>query len=795
MTLGPLHATAATPQVGEQTTSPDLALDEIIVTAQRRDESLSKTPIAVAIVSGKELEEAQIISEQDLRTATPGLSVRSNLNSNQLNYALRGQSQDAYSNTRPGVLPYINEVQISGSTGSTAFYDLQSVQVLKGPQGTLFGRSATGGAVLFTTAKPTDEFGGYVSGLGGNYGAYKIEGALNVPLISDRLLLRIAGFDQQRDGFQYNTINNRDVGGLKREGGRLSLFAKLGDNFHNDLVVDYFHSNSESSVGVLSGLVPYNPPGSPGNPSGTNPPFIPLELLYAGVATPQARQIGIGTLQAFTGAPASAAAAFYDAYFANPLHPVGGVTAFLAAQNARGPFVISSTADNIYRANNIVTTDIATLEVTPDLSIRNIFGFTLLRAFIAGEAAGTPYAIAQTTPGDGQETRSHQISEELQLQGKTAGDRLLYTTGVYVSDENLNDRQNVSFFDVIFGGQHQVNHSYKTSKTYAGYGQGTYRLNDNGLAFTLGARYTSEHLGISILPDDSNRIELGEPAPAGYDYNQSSTYNRLSWQTGLQQQLTSNLLLYVDSRRAYKSGGYNSTVAPRVGFATTGGNAYDAERVTDVELGAKFNGVVANIPVRANLAIFHNWLVNSQRTAYTLVLGLPATVTTNVPAGTVNGIELDTEVTPVRWLHLGGSINYTHAEFTDGNVIANGSPENYDQFPDSPRVSEAVFAETTVPVTGDLSVITHGDFYYQTQSFSSPRSSNNFGTLLPSYGLANFWLGLQDSRRGWSVIANVKNAFNKVYYGGALPTGEIAQYNTRTPADPRTFTVEARLKF
>ena len=132
---------------------------DIVVTAQRRDTALSKTPVSVAVVTSEKLRDAQIGTEEDLRVATPGLSVRTSASSNQVNYSLRGQSQDAYSGTRPGVLPYINEVQVPGSN-ATVFYDLSSVQVLKGPQGTLFGRSATGGAVLFATALPGDRFDG-----------------------------------------------------------------------------------------------------------------------------------------------------------------------------------------------------------------------------------------------------------------------------------------------------------------------------------------------------------------------------------------------------------------------------------------------------------------------------------------------------------------------------------------------------------------------------------------------------------------------------------------------------------
>lgn len=168
-------------------------LEEVMVTAQRKEENLERTPVTVAVVTSEDLVKLAVVREEDLRSAAPGLTIRSTASSNQLNYAIRGQSLDAFSNSVPGVLPYFNEVQIGGDGGSSSFYDLGSVQVLKGPQGTLFGRSATGGAVLFTSQKPTNAFGGYVSAGGGDYGLKKAEGAINVPLATDTALARLAG--------------------------------------------------------------------------------------------------------------------------------------------------------------------------------------------------------------------------------------------------------------------------------------------------------------------------------------------------------------------------------------------------------------------------------------------------------------------------------------------------------------------------------------------------------------------------------------------------------------------------
>lgn len=774
----------------KDTATVDNAVDEIVVTAQRRDERLSRTPVSVAVVSSETLARAQIISEQDLRTATPGLSVRASTSSNQLNYSLRGQSQDAFSGTRPGVLPYINEVQIGGSGGSTAFYDLQSVQVLKGPQGTLFGRSATGGAVLFTTAKPTDTFGGYVSGIYGNYNAVKAEGAINAPIAGNKLMARVAGFYQSRDGFQRNLFDGGREGDVKRWGLRGSLSADLG-GVKNDVVVDYFNSRSENTIGVLSGLLPFTGGGA------GNPPFIPIQFLYSGIATPVARATGIGTVQAFTGAPAANVAAFYDGYFASAQHPANGIAGFLSDQTARGPFIVSSDGKNIYNADNIIVTNSTSIEIGSNAQIRNILGYTNLKSQTAFDADGTPYGISSQGPKNGlliTNARTEQFSEELQLSGKTAGGALTYVIGGYFADESTQTLQQSAFFDILFGGPTQNNYFTIKNKTIAGYAQGTYQLNDSGLAVTAGARYTSEKVRKLVLPGDSIRAALGDPAPPGLSYDQSRTFNRLSWQIGLQDQVNPNLLLYAVSRRAYKSGGFNGTVAPVVGFAATSGDSYLAEQVTDAEIGAKFKGAIGAVPTRLSIALFHNWITNSQRTAYSLVQNNPASLTVNVPSGRTYGLEFEGQIRPANWLSIGGSFNYTHASYSNGAVLANGSAQSYDQVPDTPEVSGTIFADVTVPVSGEISVLAHGDVYGQEKSFTTPRSVNNFGTTIPGYVLTNFRLGLQ-SKSGWSVTANLKNAFNRVYYAGGIPTGEIYQINTLVPGEPRTFTVEARFKF
>lgn len=774
------------PVGGVSATARDSAsAGDIIVTAQRRDESLSKTPVAVAVVTGDTLAKAQIVSELDLRTATPGLTIKASSGSNQLNYALRGQSLDPFSASRPGVLPYINEVQIGGGGGASAFYDMQSIQVLKGPQGTLFGRSATGGAVLFTTEQPKDEFGGYLSLLGGNYGARKIEGALNIPLSPDMVLVRVAGFYSERNGFQKNLYDGRRLGDYERYGLRGSVKMESGA-VTNNLVVDYFNGKGSGIIPVLSGVIPTG---------------FPLAALYAGVATPQDRATGIATLQAFL-PPAFAPLVppFYDGYFAAPGRPAGGVNQVLAEQAARGPFKVSSDALNVFRTKNLIITNKTVFEIAPETEIRNIIGYTNLKSFNAFEVDGTPYGIVQNNfaNGNGRGVRNltKQFSEELQIAGKGLGGRLDYVVGGYFSDESVLQNNYTVVLDLLFGGSVSDYLARLKNKTYAGYAQGTYQLNDSGLAATIGARYTSEKVRKLTLPGDSNRVTLGDPAPAGFSYDKSATFNKLSWAFGVQNQFNPNTLVYATTRRAYKSGGFNAAALPKNGPAANGGDSVAAEKMTDVEVGLKYRDNANGLPKRISIAAYYEWIKGRQTITYYFLNNSTQGATANVPSSKVYGLEIDGQIGPVSGFTLGGSFNYTHARFGAEPVVIIGAPPvRFDAYPDTPKLSGSVYAEYAVPISGTIEAVVHGDLYAQSKANSSTRIEANQGSVLPGYVLANFRVGLNDDEAGWSLTANLKNAFNKVHYVGGLPLGQILSLNTRVPGDPRTFTVEARFNF
>ena len=241
-------STAARPSGGD--------LEEITVTATRRAESQSKVPVAVTAFNSESLVARGITTETDLQQSVPGLTVKTTASQNQINYTIRGQTLDAFSGSSPGVLPYFNDVVVSSQT-ATAFYDLASVQVLKGPQGTLFGRNATGGAVLYTSADASDTFGGYFTIKNGNYDLREYQGAINLPVVAGKVDLRLAADFTNETGYVTNLTDGSTLGDTAAKSGRATLrnYAdrQVDDNDSDPIRVVRRYGTDRRSVLLLPG--------------------------------------------------------------------------------------------------------------------------------------------------------------------------------------------------------------------------------------------------------------------------------------------------------------------------------------------------------------------------------------------------------------------------------------------------------------------------------------------------------------------------------------------------------------
>ena len=492
---------------------------EIVVTARRREESAVETPVSISVMGADELARWVVSSEQDLRLVAPGLTVRASSNSNQLNFAIRGQTLDAFSDSRAGVLPYFNEIQINNDGGSSAFYDLASVQILKGPQGTLFGRSATGGAVLFTSQKPLEKFGGYLSATGGDYGLWKLEGAINAPIVPNALLGRLAGIYQSRRGYQLNLFSHRDTGGFDRYGLRASLSWSIAKRFENILVVDYANFNGGSMVDVLWNLKPDAP-----TPAAS-------ALLYS------------PALDSIFGFPG----AFSAVQAAHPGVSPEGIAGDLAAQRARGPFVVNFDGVNVYRSNNLIASNITDIRLNETTELRNILGYTNSRSRNVSDIDATRYLIDHNDL----HSSSNQISEELQLVGSELAGNLTYLVGGFYSHENneLLSLASLLGIEPLVPATKQTGNYAKAHSTYAAYAQGNFDLSTltgvSGLSVTVGGRFTREKASLSILPADVSfgLAETGLRDATGniilrasaFSNAQSKVTQNVSWTAGVRQ--------------------------------------------------------------------------------------------------------------------------------------------------------------------------------------------------------------------------------------------------------------------
>jgi iron complex outermembrane receptor protein len=230
---------------------------DIIVTARRVEERLQDVPISITVFNQQQLANKNVTSATDLATYTPSLSANNNFGQDNTSFAIRGFVQDI--GTAPSVGTYFGDVvtprgatngqPVGDGASQGDFWDLQNVQVLKGPQGTLEGRNTTGGAVLFVPQRPTGKFEGYIQGGYGNYNMQRFQGVINVPL-SDTFLIR-AGFDhEKRDGYLNNVApyGPRHFGDIDYWSGRVSVIANLTPNLENYTIVSYNRSSNNGTA-------------------------------------------------------------------------------------------------------------------------------------------------------------------------------------------------------------------------------------------------------------------------------------------------------------------------------------------------------------------------------------------------------------------------------------------------------------------------------------------------------------------------------------------------------------------
>jgi outer membrane receptor protein involved in Fe transport len=391
------------------------SLSEVVVTARRVEERLQDVPISITVFNQEQLTKFNVVNASDLANYTPSLSANVNYGPENSSFAIRGFVQEA--GTAPSVGTYFADVvaprgptqgtQSGDGAGPGNFFDLQNVQVLKGPQGTLFGVNTTGGAVLFVPQKPTSEFGGYGEVSYGNYDMFRVQGALNLPL-GEGARFRIAVDHETRKGYLNNIsgIGPSDYNNVDYTAVRASLVLDLTANLENYALASVSHSDTHGGVQKMigcnqAGYNPVNPAAGFGN--------------FIGV-------LSCGQLAA----ERATGAGFYDVETALP-NPVSRINQWQ---------VINTTSWS--PSDSLTIKNIASYAQYTNFQRSPLFGTNWQTSGLPAPYPqiffqGVPRIFAGIFPNPDLNTADQSTyTEELRLQGSTADQRLTYQGGIYL---------------------------------------------------------------------------------------------------------------------------------------------------------------------------------------------------------------------------------------------------------------------------------------------------------------------------------------------------------------------------
>jgi iron complex outermembrane receptor protein len=790
------------------------ASGDIIVTARRVEERLQDVPISITVMNQQQLSNRNITIANDLANYTPSLSTNERYGPEKQSFSLRGFNQDQ--STAPTVGVYFAEVvgvraqggTTSGNTvGAGAFMDLANVQVLKGPQGTLFGRNTTGGAILLTPQKPTDRLEGYVEGSAGDYNMWRLQGALNLPL-SDTFKVRLAADHMQRDGFMHNLsgIGPSDYNNRNYTAVRLSIVADLTPDLENYTIFHYSHSDTN---GYTSRIVGYDPTVTGGTRG----------LTALGAAGQIARQTARGD-------------SFYDVESAvqDP---------FLKLDQWQAINTTTWKAGDSLTVKNIMSYGEFRERAHFDLYSSNFqvgaggFNLTTISPFLTttGTIGGTPiivpagtkfkYIELDTAPGQDNSAQST-FTEELQLQGHGLDGKLNYVIGGYLEFSRplgnsagrtgifLNCTRPQDFActnPLLFGsvGESRTQLSFDNNGVFA---QATYKFTDR-LSMTGGFRYTFDNItgfttGTSSVLDPTGRnplstidaatgVRIDRKCTDSFRYgtkyvddpnNCKTTLTNKStaptWLVDLDYKPINDVLFYAKYARGYRQGGIN--------FTNPGVETWKPEHMDSFELGAKtsFRGAVSGY---FNLTGFYNKLRDMQIFAG-LVSGVPSVAggAAIVNAGSARsyGLEADGSVTLFNSLRFDLGYAYLNTKVTQvetsqellASGILNGTPfinitptvSPGSQFTLAPQHKLTLTATYTLPLAESVGRVSlGGTMLYQSSQIANgsvPAScgpTQTASTTTP--GIANQWcyapttvpLGVLPGRTTFNLNVNWDN--------------------------------------
>jgi len=753
--------------------SESTATDEVIVTAQKREEALSDVPMSITAVTAETLTDYGINDVSELTRIVPGFSFQRSTFGVPV-YTLRGVGfYERGSGSSPAVSIYSDQVPLTYAvTSAGAVLDLERVEVLKGPQGTLFGQNATGGAINYVAARPTREFeaGGDFSI--GNFGYFEATGFVSGPL-TDTLAARLAFRSNNREGWQESHTRpgdeNAAVDFLQ---GRLLLDWTPSNDWTFQFAASTWHDESETQAGQYLSF-------NPNRNCATNPAALPAACAAL-----------VGNPQGYPTPNDDASSADWDA--GRDLANDATFTQF----SLRADWDISDT-----------------------VTLTSISAQTDFEETRPTDPDGTNYKDYS----DIRETDISTTFQELRLSGML-GDRALWMLGVNYQSEQADEIANLDFAptnSTVGPFAYQVIDfvNWQDSETSGVFGSFDYDLT-NTLTLRASARYTTYErtfqggmrdsgdgqmaAAFSFLSD----VVLGGPpvviAPGGWTtltsplnpapvvdgvHNVLSEDN-VSYRFGLDWSPNEDTLWYANVARGYKSG--NFPILPGV-FADQF-RPVTGESVIAYEVGTKLSFVDGR--VRLNAAAFYYDYIDKQLLGTTVfpVFG-PLPLMDNIPSAHIQGVEVDLTVRPTDGLRLSLSATYLNSEIDEDPADprdALGGINSYvgESIPATPDLQLVAGVDYTFPLTGQLRGFAGANYSYRSSTNASPGYLPLYD--IDAYGLLDLRAGVESNDGRWRISLWGRNVTDEYYWSN---TARAIDTVVRFTGMPQTYGATLSVRF
>ena len=764
-------------------------MEEIVVSARGIEEGLQEAPIAVSAFTGETLDYRGVDSLDQIERFVPSLTLQNNPSfggaSNSAAIYLRGVGQKEFlPTTEPGVGLYVDGVYVARSVGAILdIVDIDRLEVLRGPQGTLFGRNTIGGAISIATRKPQPggEFEGNLAAAAGTDGLLNLRGTVHVP-VSDTVALRASLASMTQDGY-VDRADGIDLGNDDTFTGRLSLAFQPNDDFAALITADMTRDRENGPAMQLIGI-----------------DFTDLSQLQGVVLAPPPPMAFIHNVTTAAMGPGQPCAA---------TDPAGnGVTSNPASPNCYDARYIGADGSNEGTAPAYSETDVFGISATLDytlsahLAIRSITAYRELESDFARDGDHSPHRISQFEDTLDQE----QFTQELQLIG--THDRLDWILGLYYFAE---DGDNVNTLDFTVSNFRSGGAFDNTA--WAAFAQATFDVTER-LHLTLGGRYTDEDK--TFTPDQiiynnyfagiSNLVPPGNPLAAlDAPFLQAGsrilpllekeiTISEFTPMANLSFDLNDSVMLYATYSEGFKSGGFTQRVFPPIvpPFTAPPGTpdidlipTYEPEFVEVLEAGFKLDLLDGRL--RLNGAFFHTDYEELQVQVFNSV----APVTQNIGEASIEGFEVELFASPADGWFVEGSLSLLNAEYDSidtANTLILQSNE-FERVPET-TASLGLSKEFSLGNTGTL--LLRGDWSYRSETFNDAYNTPLLET--DSYSLIDASARWTNADGDWTVIVSGINLSDEEYlvtgvYGTAFQSLE-GVYNRG-----RQWRVEARYSF